>query len=377
MLFAWFVFYVPDYLGHADNYIEANPLSTPPHIVPEWYFLPYYAILRAIPNKLLGVIAMFSSIILLCFAPWLDTSRVRSAKYRPVYKWFFWLFIITVVALGYLGSKPPEGAYVFWARVFTAYYFLHFLIVMPIVGVMETPSPLPRSITEVGAGQERTVGTRWGRPQRPSGARAGELPMIDDAPRQRRAAAACWSRWLPARRRRRLRPTRPASARHIERQKWTFGGLFGQFDDAQLQRGFKVYMEVCARCHGIKRAALPQPGRAGRPGLPRGCRQVAGRHLPGRRRAQRRGQGRQAPGHPHRPPARRPTRTSRRRATSQNGALPPDLSLIAKARGIERDTPFYVVPDNMAARHPDAATRKAAPTTSTPISRATPSRRPA
>src|SRR6188474_498680 len=93
LLFAWFVFYLPDYLGHADNYIEANPLSTPPHIVPEWYFLPYYAILRAIPDKLMGVIAMFSSILLLIFVPWLDTSRVRSAKYRPVYKWFFWLFI--------------------------------------------------------------------------------------------------------------------------------------------------------------------------------------------------------------------------------------------------------------------------------------------
>jgi ubiquinol-cytochrome c reductase cytochrome b/c1 subunit len=154
LLFAWFVFFLPDYLGHADNYIEANNLSTPPHIVPEWYFLPYYAILRAIPNKLLGVIAMFSSILILVFVPWLDTSRVRSAKYRPVYKWFFWLFIISVVALGYLGSKPPEGAYVYWARVFTTYYFLHFLVVMPIVGVMETPSLLPRSITEsvLGAG---------------------------------------------------------------------------------------------------------------------------------------------------------------------------------------------------------------------------------
>ena len=148
LLFAWFVFYVPDYLGHPDNYVEANPLSTPPHIVPEWYFLPFYAILRSIPNKLLGVIAMFSSILLLVFIPWLDTSRVRSAKYRPVYKWFFWLFIVSVVALGYLGSKPPEGAYVFWARVFTAYYFLHFLVIMPIVGVTENPLPLPRSITE-------------------------------------------------------------------------------------------------------------------------------------------------------------------------------------------------------------------------------------
>jgi ubiquinol-cytochrome c reductase cytochrome b/c1 subunit len=148
LLFAWFVFYLPDYLGHSDNYIEANPLSTPPHIVPEWYFLPYYAILRAIPDKLLGVIAMFSSILLLIFVPWLDTSRVRSAKYRPVYKWFFWLFIITVIALGYLGSKPPDGIYVQMARIFTAYYFIHLLVVLPIVGVMETAKPLPRSITE-------------------------------------------------------------------------------------------------------------------------------------------------------------------------------------------------------------------------------------
>jgi ubiquinol-cytochrome c reductase cytochrome b/c1 subunit len=95
---------------------------------------------------------MFSSIILLCFVPWLDTSRVRSTKYRPLYKWFFWLFILTVVALGYLGSKPPEGLYVFWARIFTAYYFIHLLLVLPIVGVIETPTPLPRSISEAVLG---------------------------------------------------------------------------------------------------------------------------------------------------------------------------------------------------------------------------------
>jgi len=157
VLFAWLVFFLPDYLGHPDNYIEANPLSTPPHIVPEWYFLPYYAILRAIPNKLLGVIAMFSSILILCFVPWLDTSRVRSCKYRPVYAWFLYLFVFTVVALGYLGSKPPEGEYVLWARVFTAYYFIHFLIIMPIVGVMETPSIMPRSITESVLGKQQSA----------------------------------------------------------------------------------------------------------------------------------------------------------------------------------------------------------------------------
>jgi ubiquinol-cytochrome c reductase cytochrome b subunit len=163
LLFAWFVFYLPDYLSHPDNYIEANPLSTPPHIVPEWYFLPYYAILRAIPDKLLGVIAMFSSILLLMFVPWLDTSRVRSAKYRPVYKWFFWLFIITVIALGYLGSKPAEGEYVMWARVFTTYYFLHLLVVLPIVGVMETAKPLPHSITEAVLGKSAVSAAGLGR----------------------------------------------------------------------------------------------------------------------------------------------------------------------------------------------------------------------
>jgi ubiquinol-cytochrome c reductase cytochrome b/c1 subunit len=147
ILFGWFAFFLPDYLGHADNYIEANPLVTPPHIVPEWYFLPFYAILRAIPSKLGGVIAMFSAIIVLLFVPWLDSSRVRSAKYRPIYKWFFWLLVISAVSLGYLGAKPPDEIYVFWARVFTVYYFAHFLIVMPIVGILETPTVLPKSIT--------------------------------------------------------------------------------------------------------------------------------------------------------------------------------------------------------------------------------------
>jgi len=148
MLFGWFVFYAPDYLGHADNYIEANPLVTPPHIVPEWYYLPFYAILRAVPSKLGGVLLMFGSILIWLFVPWLDTSRVRSARYRPIFKWLLVLFFISFVALGYLGSQPAEGVYIFWARIFTLYYFAFFLILMPIVGVLETPSPMPRSITE-------------------------------------------------------------------------------------------------------------------------------------------------------------------------------------------------------------------------------------
>ncbi len=162
IVFAWFVFFLPNYMGHADNFNPANPLVTPAHIVPEWYFLPFYAILRAIPDKLGGVIAMFASILILCFIPWLDTSRVRSTKYRPIYRWFFWLFLFSCLALGYLGAKPAEGVYVFWARIFTAYYFAHFLIVMPIVGIMETPSKMPRSITEAVLGKKASAGSGSG-----------------------------------------------------------------------------------------------------------------------------------------------------------------------------------------------------------------------
>ncbi len=159
ILFAWFVFYLPDYLGHADNYIEADPLVTPPHIVPEWYFLPFYAILRAVPDKLLGVVAMFASILVLFVLPWLDTSKVRSARYRPAYRFFFWLLVITCLALGYLGAKPAEGAYVFYAQIFTFYYFVHFLVILPLLGLMETPDKTPNSISESVLGDDKGAGS--------------------------------------------------------------------------------------------------------------------------------------------------------------------------------------------------------------------------
>src|SRR6266540_6830387 len=137
IVYAWFVFYIPNYLGHPDNYIPANPGVTPEHIVPEWYYLPFYAILRSIPNKLLGVIALFGSILILAFLPWLDTSRVKSATYRPWYKVFFWIFVVVCLGLGWLGSKPAEGGYVIAARILTIYYFVHFLIILPILGFVE------------------------------------------------------------------------------------------------------------------------------------------------------------------------------------------------------------------------------------------------
>ena len=147
IIFALFVFYQPNILGHADNYIEANPLVTPAHIVPEWYLLPFYAILRSVPDKLMGVVAMLSAILILAALPWLDTSKVRSAVFRPLFRQFYWILVADVLILGYVGAMPAEGLYLLIARVATAYYFLHFLLILPILGKIEKTTPLPLSIT--------------------------------------------------------------------------------------------------------------------------------------------------------------------------------------------------------------------------------------
>ena len=153
VIFAIFVFWFPNLLGDPANYIRANPLQTPPEIVPEWYFLPFYAMLRSVPDilfikaKLAGVLAMFGSIFMLFILPWLDTSPVRSARFRPIYKWVFWLLVIDVFVLGYVGAHRPEGLYVVMGRVATLYYFFHFLILFPLLGIFERPLPLPTSIS--------------------------------------------------------------------------------------------------------------------------------------------------------------------------------------------------------------------------------------
>jgi ubiquinol-cytochrome c reductase cytochrome b subunit len=146
LLYAWMTFFVPNYLGHPDNYIEANPLVTPPHIVPEWYFLPFYAILRAIPNKLLGVIALFLSILIAAALPWLDRSPIKSGSYRPLFRKFYWVFVAVCIGLGYLGAQPAEGVYLALARIFSLYYFLHYVLILPLVAKYEKPEPLPDSI---------------------------------------------------------------------------------------------------------------------------------------------------------------------------------------------------------------------------------------
>jgi ubiquinol-cytochrome c reductase cytochrome b subunit len=148
IVFAGFAFFAPDYMGHPDNYIPADPLVTPAHIVPEWYFLPFYAILRAIPDKLGGVLAMFGAIAVLFVLPWLDTSRVRSCTFRPIYKWFMFVLVIDVVVLGFCGANPPEGFWVPLSQVATLYYFFHFIVLLPILGKIERPLPLPPSIAD-------------------------------------------------------------------------------------------------------------------------------------------------------------------------------------------------------------------------------------
>jgi ubiquinol-cytochrome c reductase cytochrome b subunit len=165
LFFAYFVFYMPNYLGHPDNYTIANPLKTPAHIVPEWYYLPFYAILRAITfnigpidSKLGGVMAMFGAIAVLFFVPWLDTSKVRSAVYRPWYKLFFWLFVINAIFLGWLGSRPAEGTYVIMSQLATLYYFGFFIVIMPLLGLIEPTRKLPNSITEAVLAKNRTGG---------------------------------------------------------------------------------------------------------------------------------------------------------------------------------------------------------------------------
>ena len=147
ILFSWFVFYQPNFMGHADNYIPANPASTPAHIVPEWYFLPFYAILRAIPDKLGGVLAMGAAIVVLAFLPWIDTSKVKSMSYRPIGRQLFWAFVVVCIGLGYLGAMPAEGGYVIASQIFTVLYF-GFFVALFVVGLFERPKALPTSIAD-------------------------------------------------------------------------------------------------------------------------------------------------------------------------------------------------------------------------------------
>jgi ubiquinol-cytochrome c reductase cytochrome b subunit len=131
------VFYFPNAMGHSDNYIPADPMVTPSSIVPEWYLLPYYAILRSIPNKLLGVLAMFGSLLILLVLPFTDLSRIRGMSFRPAMRFFFWVFVVDFLILMWIGSQHPVEPFVIIGQIATLVYFLWFIIIVPIIGLLE------------------------------------------------------------------------------------------------------------------------------------------------------------------------------------------------------------------------------------------------
>jgi ubiquinol-cytochrome c reductase cytochrome b/c1 subunit len=317
IFYAWFIFYMPNYLGDADNYIPANPGVTPAHIVPEWYYLPFYAILRSIPNKLAGVVAMFSAILVLLFLPWLDTAKTRSCKYRPLAKQFFWIFVIVCILLGYLGSQPPEGIYVIAGRILTVCYFAYFLIVLPLLSRIENPRPLPNSIADDVLAKHGGTTTAKAAAAAIALLVAGGL-VVGSAQNARAEEQAT-----------------PPSLN------WSFSGPFGTYDRGALQRGLKVYKEVCSNCHALSYIAFRNLGDAGGPGYSPA--QVAAFASEYKIKDGPNDQGDmfERPGRPADYfPSPFPNEQAARAANG--GAAPPDLSLITKARSYERGFPRFI-----------------------------------
>jgi len=289
ILFALIVFFAPNALGHADHYIPFDPLVTPPHIVPEWYFLAFYAILRAITfdfniyvfagmglmgvavaplymnrdkalnwppiiaigglggvlfllgfiaqeaggnlirlpfteftiitAKLGGVLAMFGAIAALALMPWLDWHKVRSARFRPMYKFFLILFVINAAVLTYMGAMVAEQPYVIISQLATGYYFAFFFVILPLLARYEVARPLPRSIYEEVVKKVAVIALVIAVA---FGGLSSTAMAAKDAPKP-------------------------------PQREWSFDGMFGQFDKAELQRGFQVYKEVCSACHGMQK----------------------------------------------------------------------------------------------------------------------------
>ncbi|MCO5130770.1 MAG: cytochrome b N-terminal domain-containing protein [Xanthobacteraceae bacterium] len=318
IFFSWFIFYMPNYLGDAENYIQANPGVTPAHIVPEWYYLPFYAILRSIPSKLGGVIAMFGAIVVLAFLPWLDTAKTRSLRYRPLAKQFFWIFVVVCLLLGWLGGKPAEGVYVTVGRILTFCYFAYFLLVLPILSRIETPRPVPNSIADdvlAKSGKKAATTTASIAVALLAGA-----ALLAGGVDQARAAD---------------HGNTPPS------QSWSFAGPFGKYDRGALQRGYQVYKEVCSTCHSMNLLHFRNLADPGGPGFTaaQAAALAAGYQVQdGPNDA---GDMFERPGRvADRFPAPFPNENAARAANG--GAAPPDLSLIAKARSYARGFPQFI-----------------------------------
>ena len=318
LFYAWFIFYMPNYLGDADNYIPANPGVTPAHIVPEWYYLPFYAILRSIPNKLAGVVAMFGAILILAFLPWLDSAKTRSSKYRPLAKQFFWIFVVVCIGLGYLGAQPPEGIYVIAGRILTTMYFAYFLIVLPLLARIEKPRPLPNSIAD-------DVLAKTGRKAAPMVSTAIALMIAGGLflGTAHHALAAEGQESPPA-------------------NKWSFAGPIGKFDRDALQRGLKVYKEVCAACHGLSYVAFRNLAEPGGPGYSAAQASAFAADYKIKDGPNDQGEMFERPGRAADYfPSPFPNEQAAR--VANGGAYPPDLSLITKARSYKRGFPMFVV----------------------------------
>jgi ubiquinol-cytochrome c reductase cytochrome b/c1 subunit len=315
IFFAWFIFYMPNYLGDADNYIPANPGVTPMHIVPEWYYLPFYAILRSIPDKLAGVVAMFSAIVVLAFLPWLDSAKTRSSKYRPLAKQFFWIFVVVCVLLGYLGAQPPEGIYVIAGRILTFCYFAYFLILLPLLSRIETPRPIPNSIAEdvlaksKGKSAVASVAIMFAVAGALFAGSAGNAKAAED-------------------------PVPPS-------QTWSFAGPFGKYDRGSLQRGLKVYKEVCSVCHSLNYIAFRNLADPGGPGYSEAQAAAFASDYKIKDGPNDQGEMFERPGRPadYFPP---PFPNEQAARATNGGGLPPDLSLITKARSYERGFPQFI-----------------------------------
>jgi ubiquinol-cytochrome c reductase cytochrome b/c1 subunit len=317
LFYAWFIFYMPNYLGDAENYVPANPGVTPAHIVPEWYYLPFYAILRSIPDKLAGVVAMFGAILILAFLPWLDSAKTRSSKYRPLAKQFFWIFVAVCIGLGYLGAQPPEGIYVIVGRILTVMYFAYFLVVLPLLARIEKPRPIPNSIAD-------DVLAKTGGKAAPMVSTAIALMIAGGlfVGSAQNAQAAEGQDKPPA-------------------NKWSFSGPFGKYDRGELQRGLKVYKEVCAACHGLSYVAFRNLAEPGGPGYSAAQAKAFAEEYKVKDGPDDKGEMFERPGRPADYfPSPFPNENAARAANG--GAAPPDLSLITKARSYQRGFPTFI-----------------------------------
>jgi len=310
MVYCLFVFWMPDALGHPDNYTQANPLVTPAHIVPEWYFLPFYAILRAvtfdigipftsivlIEAKLGGVIAMFGSIAILFVLPWLDTHPVRSARFRPIYRPLFLLLVVDFLVLGWVGANPAEAPYIYIGQAASLFYFAFFLVIVPVLSRKEKALPLPASIAEAVLGHKKAV--------------MAVLAVLLLLPASGPAVASEANTEL----------------KHME---WPHKAWNGTYDRGALQRGFQVYKEVCSACHSMRLLSYRNLADIGfsEAEVKAIAKEYMVADVPDEN-----GDIKDRPAIPA-DRFKSPFANEQAARAANNGALPPDLSLIVKARG--------------------------------------------